>query len=258
MVYKYCNEKGFEILLKSKIRVGRHDGFNDPFELVFRVVDSEEAYQDIHKEYLRHPEIITEWKKIFQIQDDELIDADIVKIVADLQLKNIHSFRKEQEEEWINTMGVLCLSKRYDIIQMWGHYANNHKGIEIGIDEGVFGDAIKEVRYKDQIVCLHICTILDEAYYEGCFKDIIFQKETKWSYEQEVRVYVLLKEKESDGHYYIELQPSAIREIYLGLRADEMTMILAKAIKQREGYHHLKIFKMKLHDKNYGLIPEEI
>jgi hypothetical protein len=154
-------------------------------------------------------------------------------------------------------MGVLCLSKQYNIIQMWGHYANNHKGIVIGIDESMFGEAIKEVDYKDQIVCLHISTILDEAYYEGCIKDIISQKETKWSYEQEVRVYVFLEEKEPDGHYYFKLPPSAIKEVYLGLRADEMTKLLANAIRQKEEYRHLKLYEMKKHNKDYGLIPEE-
>ena len=257
MVYNYCNEKGFDILLQSKMRVGQYEGFNDPFELVFRVVDSEEAYHDIEREYLQYPGIIDEWKELFQIKDENICDTDIAKIVAERQLINIHSFRKEQEKHWKETMGILCLSKQYDIIQMWGHYANNHKGIVIGIDESVFGAAIKEVNYKDQIVCLHISTILDEAYYEKCFKEIISQKEPNWSYEKEVRVYVLLKEKDPDGHYYIELHPSAIKEIYLGLRADEMTKILANAIREREEYQHLKLYQMKKQDKYYGLIPEE-
>jgi hypothetical protein len=98
MVYKYCDEKGFDILVRSKMRIGRYEGFNDPFELAFRIVDPDEAYQDINKEYLTYPSIISKWKELFQIKDDNICDTEIVKKVAELQLINIHSFRKEQEK----------------------------------------------------------------------------------------------------------------------------------------------------------------
>jgi hypothetical protein len=62
---------------------------------------------------------------------------------------------------------------------------------------------------------------LDE-YAAKCFREVLGRKETNWGYEKEIRLYGSLQEQEKDGHYYIEVPRSAIKEVYLGLRSDDL------------------------------------
>ena len=57
MLYKYCDTKGFGILLESKLWLRRVDDFNDPFELRLGI-DKDTALSTIKKEYKEHPNII--------------------------------------------------------------------------------------------------------------------------------------------------------------------------------------------------------
>jgi hypothetical protein len=261
MLYKYCNVSGFDIILRSRIRAARFENFNDPFELVFRTVDEEEARQDIWEEYRKNPGIIREWKELFGIKQQGLSDDLIVKEVAARQLANLNNSVRQIKDQWNKTMGVICLSEKPDIIQMWAHYCGNHVGIVIGIDENEFvqePEGLIKVAYQDNMVCLHVKTIKDDQYYSECIQDVIRRKETHWKYEEEVRAYFRLDEKDADGNYYVKLLPSSVKEIYLGLRAHETARIIAEAIKQRREYQHVKLYQMRKHDRTYKLTPEEI
>jgi hypothetical protein len=88
--------------------------------------------------------------------------------------------------------------------------------------------------------------------------EVLGRKETNWSYEKEVRLYASLEEQDRDGECYIEIPKSAIREVYLGLRSDETTRMIAECIRTREQYRHLRIFKMIQHDSVFKLVPQEI
>ncbi len=88
--------------------------------------------------------------------------------------------------------------------------------------------------------------------HEKYFKDAINRKETNWGYEKEVRFFANFDEK--DEHRTIST--SSIKEIYLGLRSHETTEIIAKSIKQRDKYKHLRIYKMYKHESAYKLIPK--
>jgi hypothetical protein len=63
---------------------------------------------------------------------------------------------------------------------------------------------------------------------------VLRRKETKWDYEQEYRLYVDLDEKDSDGNYYLDIPPSSIREIYIGLRSNEMATIVAHKLEPQQ------------------------
>ena len=56
-------------------------------------------------------------------------------------------------------MGVVCLSEAMNVIQMWAHYTENHKGIVVGIEESEFvsdRQAIVPVSYRDEMVLFPI------------------------------------------------------------------------------------------------------
>ncbi len=233
LYYKYCNSDGFDILLNSRLKTTRASEFNDPFDLAFGIDFEETGSEKIE------PGLTKKW-----------ILESIEKTMDSLNEK----------------FGIACFSRCPDIIQMWSHYAENHRGIVIGLEEDEFvGDRAKlvEVKYRKDMVMLPYTASIPmskqvEKEYEKRFRIVMGRKESGWSYEEEVRIYAELKEQDKDGNYYVEIPPSSIREIYLGLRSPETSEIIARALKQKKEFRHLKIFKMEKSTREYKLIPRLI
>jgi len=262
MLYKYCTTKGFDILLNCRLKAVRFEKFNDPFELVLGV-DVDSAPSNIQKEYEEEPNIINTWTTILDSQNiiyDRNSPKDILSKFTEFQIKDLKRGIDKLREDW--KWGIVCLSKSYDVIQMWAHYTENHQGIVIGFDENKFEierGYLVNVCYHNNMVWLPITGILSKFnQYEKYILDMMKRKESNWAYEKELRIFVRLEEKDEDGNYYVPIPASSIKSIYLGLRSDKMTKFVAESFKRREEYRHLKIYKMLRHDTAFKLRPEEI
>lgn len=265
MVYKYCKTDGFDILKNCRLKLNRFENFNDPFELVFGV-DEETAPRNIKKELEENPNIIKELARILDDQNisyDKTSTEDILDKFINFRIEDFKRAINLVWAEWSKKMGIVCFSESPDVIQMWAHYTENHKGIVIGIEESEFVDdkeVLVTVCYRDNMVLFPVTCIEEKIYQYAikCIREVISRKESNWSYEKEIRIYGNLEEKEADGNYYHKIPTSCIKEIYLGLRSDEKTKLIADCIKQKDEYKHLKIFKMMQHKSAYKLVPEEI
>jgi len=266
MLYKYCKTDGFDILANCRLRLNRIENFNDPFELVFGI-DEDTAPSNIKKEYEENPNIR---KTMVDTLDDQNISydksspEDILDKFIKFQTKDFKGVIKIVWDDWNEKMGIACFSESPGVIQMWAHYTDNHKGIVVGIDESEFvknRDDLFTVRYRDEMVLFPVTgvpEILDQ-HVKKYIPEVVRRKESNWSYEKEIRIYTDLDEKDKDDNYYYKKIPaSSIKEIYLGLRSDETTKLIAECIKKREEYKHLKIYKMSKHEGAYKLKPQEI
>jgi hypothetical protein len=264
MLYKYCTIKGFDILLNCRLKAGRVENFNDPFELLLGI-DGNTVLSNNQEEYSKNPGIINRMIHILNDQkiifDKESME-DILNKFSEYQIQGFIKAIEKIREGWNNNMGIVCFSKSNDIIQMWAHYTENHHGIVIGFDENEFLEDKKflvNICYDDSMVCLPVTGNYEKLnQYEKYFSDVVSRKESKWVYEEEVRLYVRLDEKDEDGNYYVSIPASSIKSVYLGLRSDGMTKFVLESFKQREEYRHLKIYKMVKHDTAFKLKPEEI
>ena len=264
MLYKYCTADGFDILLQSRLKAARIEDFNDPFELVFGV-DQDTALENIKREFEENPELTRAWLRLLddqKIQYYKSSPEDIAEKATLFQIRDFGRVANEIRKNWNEKMGIVCLSESPDVIQMWAHYAENHKGIVLGIEESDFMEdksALVEVNYRHEMVCLPITATPEKLnQYDKYILDVIRRKESNWIYEKEIRLYVNLDEKDSDGNYYFKIPASSIKEIYLGLRSHETAELIAKSIKQRDEYNHLRIYKMGRHESAYKLKPQEI
>lgn len=265
MLYKYCDTNGLGILVKSRLRLSKFDDFNDPFELLFGI-DVDSGASNIKREYEENPNIIKDWTRILDnknIEYDKNSKEDILNRFIKFIISEFMDIPDFLRKHWNDTIGIVCLSESMDNIQMWAHYTENHTGIVVGIEESELvkdKESIITVCYRDKMVLLPI-TSYSEDFDRNVYKylrDVLSRKETKWSYEKEIRLYGNLDDKDVDGHYYIDIPASSIKEIYLGLRSSEDTRLLAKCIKQKDEYKHLKIFEMVRHESAYKLLPQEI
>ncbi len=259
MLYKYCKTDGFDILLQSRLKATRIEDFNDPFELVFGL-DKDTALENIKREFKEDTGLMKMWEVVLGdqgIQFDKSSLEDIMNKVTNFLIRDYSNAAKTMESVY-KKIGLICLSEQPDIIQMWAHYTDNHRGIVVGIEKSEFDKDKKglvPVRYRDKMVLFPIiANPKNIKQHEKYFLDAINRKETNWGYEKEVRFFANLDEK--DDHRTISA--SSIKEIYLGLRSHETTEIIAKSIKQRDEYKHLRIYKMYRHESAYKLIPKEL
>jgi hypothetical protein len=155
------------------------------------------------------------------------------------------------------------MSEDMDVIQMWAHYADGHKGIVVGIEESEFvrdREAVITVCYRDKTVLFPVTGNIPRLNQNTAkyVPEVLARKETHWCYEKEIRFYGKLEDCHRDGHYYFNIPSKAIKEIYLGLKSDKTTRREALRLKERKEYSHLRIYKMLRHESAFKLTPQEI
>ena len=61
MLYKYCDIRGVDILRNKRLKAGKIQDLNDPFELAFGI-DEETAILKLTEEQNENPRILRFWK----------------------------------------------------------------------------------------------------------------------------------------------------------------------------------------------------
>ena len=268
MLYKYCKEIGFDILENCRLKYNKIDDFNDPFEIVFGI-DDFTAPNNITKEFRKNPDIIKLWTQELEKQNisfNKTSPEDILEKFIQYIINDFENAKEGVRRDFNNKFGIICFSESPVIIQMWSHYSENHQGIVVGIDENMIADEkdkihLHNVHYQEKMTLFQVSGIrkrIDQNALK-CFHETIRRKQTDWSYEKEVRIYLDLDENDKDrDSYFKKIPASSIREIYLGLGTNETSVSKAKNYKQKEEYKHLKLYRMNRHKSEYKLVPKEI
>jgi len=143
------------------------------------------------------------------------------------QIEVLERRLNETAREISAKVGVFCLSKRFDSLPMWAHYAGNATGfvVEFNRLNDIFtGDEtdvlwkLTEVRYERETGGV---TFEPESH-----DALFFEKFSDWSYEQEVRVVAPLDSCVSvsieNGHkiYVFDLPTSNVSRLILGWKMD--------------------------------------
>lgn len=146
--------------------------------------------------------------------------------------------------DWLESIGVLCLTSKSDDLLMWSHYASSHTGVCIGFDSACppFNTA-RQIGYNEERPS--ISTLALERCEDELVKNVLFSKSRHWQYEaewrcikrpvrtDELRYYQELSQSEpasvseianllatQGGPGQYEFDPGAIRRIYLGARME--------------------------------------
>lgn len=131
---------------------------------------------------------------------------------------------------------VSCFSKKPDSVTMWAHYGEEGTGVLLGFDEDSLARDFAlayfdDVTYSDTPAKIS-ASLIEHAFRTGkrrhslrllavAHRAAFFMKRTDWQYEQERRLVVANNEvSETDGLLLAAIQPSALRFIILGARAE--------------------------------------
>jgi len=184
---------------------------------------------------------------------------------------------------WAEKTGILSLTRTPINALMWAHYADSHRGLVIGIDAATAGftdenSNLIPAQYGSVIYVSHRDTApfitkprkgiavgathhFPADHYDK-LQRVFLHKPLYWSYEEEVRVVKSLDGIEGaqadtqSGHFELDnsrgrplylyaLPPGSIRELYLGIKADDKAAD-ALVYRARARHPHLSAYECVL------------
>lgn len=238
LLYKYrkFNHETLAIFINKEIYFAQPTSFNDPYDCQ---LDIRAAYEEVLK---KSPQI-----NFKLIEKDVITDKDILK-----------------------TAGIFCLSEKPDNVQLWSHYAEDHKGLCIcfdlskddkfvkGANLDKYGSelyGVNEVIYNNDNPYIKL---LNEYYfveeYDSLRSSIIYEglihKARGWKYEKEYRIL--------RGTSGVEkCSPQMIKQIIFGIKMEAINKRTLKSLLSENEWKHIKFkqaerkgasFKLKIRD----------
>jgi len=127
----------------------------------------------------------------------------------------------EMKRKLNETKGLICFSRTWANPLLWGHYAEKHTGIALGLD--IPDTLLAEVQYTTQRVPVEVdpktkAARLDEALVDRLLRT----KFVDWKYEEEYRAFVQLDPSTREaGMYFKDFSNDfALAEVILGPRCE--------------------------------------
>ncbi|HTN19126.1 MAG TPA: DUF2971 domain-containing protein [Pelobium sp.] len=165
---------------------------------------------------------------------------------------------KEGDLQTIAQLGVCCFSKEDDILLLWSHYADKHKGVclvfDVLNDKELFGKYPYQVEYpKEYPIYNYPC---DEGTFNS-YRFLVATKSKDWEYEKEVRLIRDSENKPFRGA--VKFAKEALVAVKFGYKSElsEMTEV-NKWLIESGGYEHVKFYSANLKKLAFGLEFEEI
>jgi DUF2971 family protein len=198
----------------------------------------------------------------------------------------------EDEHNWIELTGILCLTRTPTNALMWAHYARGHAGVVIGIDAvraGFTDEATNlvpaqfgSVIYVSGRSMLSFVTRPPSEFEVGLtyhfpldqyerLQRLFLQKPLYWAYEEEVRVlksvagiappgganrsgqFGIIETTGKRPIYLYKLPEGSIREVYFGCKADPEASEALNAEAHR--LHDFASFECNLHSDDFTVRP---
>lgn len=190
---------------------------------------------------------------------DEELNVEVEKRMEDIKNDPIAYFQKNRKDYLLDktrydNIGVLSCCSSYQNEAMWAHYGNNHCGFAVGFNTVELARTLNctlgYVNYNDKPIDYHIL-----GNNEGLLNDEIFQKSTKWSYEEELRFITV-----GIGIYRQRANKyplTAVNEIILGMTTSKQVEeeIIASA---KENLPNIPIYKVETNPDKFGLKKTQI
>ncbi len=126
--------------------------------------------------------------------------------------------------------GLLCFSKSWRNPLLWSHYSDRHRGLCLGFD--VPDKLLMSVTYTRERTTSEKLFSNDQSVKEREMKRLLRTKFSHWRYENEVRWFVRLEDKDPhNGHYFFEFSNEMkIKQILVGAEASISRRKVEKAL----------------------------
>ena len=121
------------------------------------------------------------------------------------------------KEELSRKRGLLCFSRDWHNPVQWSHYAEKHRGLCLGFD--VPEESLGSVTYSGNRITARIEQLTAPRLLDpNTAKSLLLTKFSHWSYEDEVRAFVTLEDRDpGTGLYFAQFSDRLrLREVIVG------------------------------------------
>ncbi len=208
-LYKYVKTDILKKILGGNVRFTQPGAFNDPFELL----------PELHS-----PDATDQVLNIaFDLQASRRMEP-VGKLQNDFRSEFCSDVNSRKILNLLNkSIGILCLSQKYNSLLMWSHYADEYKGAIISFDdEHEFFKGLIEVEYSTHRPKFDMCAYTSDIHPIPIAELCVKPKE--WEYEEEIRIIRNLSAckiiASSDKHpvYIMDIPTECIKAITMGER----------------------------------------
>jgi len=231
-----------DVLVHSRLWLSAPIDFNDPFDMTGRVVltGSGKDVRDRIAKLVKNQRADLKWK---------YRKAEVERLMRDWPEK-LPAVLQTSIDKSLANVGVCSFSADSRNIQMWSHYASDHRGIvlqfEVARDPQVFLKAIP-VEYDDQY------PLLDWVGGSGGdLRKAILRKHSGWRYERERRIIEI-----NLAHTYLSFKPEALTGIIFGCRVDSTTRaVIQKLLAERHehGSSSVSLYEARKHPSRFKIV----
>lgn len=270
-LFKYCDQRGIDILQSLRLKVTPSIEFNDPFEFMPRV-DFAITPQKIRRG-LRSKRLLRQlWKQMKIPMDFETFQNLYVSKFEQVGEQSVKATLKKLQAAadgardgilrfMSGAFALACYSEVANNFLMWSHYTAGHQGmvIEFNVRNEFFikPENLMPVVYRSERVSARYGSrgLLFNEPNIG----LVRTKNLDWSYEKEWRqmfpLETCMKVHGPDGSvaYFQPLPPRALKSVILGTRCQPATENTSRELTQRRQLRHVQVKRAILHERDFRL-----
>ena len=160
-----------------------------------------------------------------------------------------------------NAVAIACLSKRWDCLPMWAHYANRARGVVVAYEnlETPFpGDKTgwlncpKEVTYTRETAGI--------SFYPDSYGAIFFSKLRDWAYEYEIRIATELSncttvQRDGTNFHSRSIPARHVTSVIFGWRMPGAEVAKVLKLLSNDSYNHIQTEVAQVHRGSLSLQP---
>jgi len=243
ILYRYYRPERVDVLENRTIVLSRPKVFNDPFEFSPTF------------EFVADPEAAAE---ALAQRDGVPVDDKLRETARELMARP--SVRALNLERLTDEFVVYTLSETKDSVVMWAHYADCHRGFQIG-----FYGAPKRMFYRSDgsqrlfQVSYQADRPTAQTLIQLSKRDLFFTKSIEWEYEREWRLVDSLYHADGpaldeDGNCWpFALPAEAMFSVTFGCRTSNATKARIMKALDQSGFQHVKIYQARVHDRHFRI-----
>ena len=160
------------------------------------------------------------------------------------------------KEELAQSKGLLCFSRSWRNPVQWSHYADKHRGICLGFD--VPDELLGRVSYSRKRLVAETEQLVSPHQVDSeTARQFLFTKYAHWRYEDEVRCFVNLEQRDPETNlYFTEFSPQLnLREVIVGACSNLTRATVNQAL--GDNLDQVAVFKVRLAFKTFKVVRQK-
>jgi len=173
---------------------------------------------------------------------------------TDLSDKNFRTALSGAIESMSQSRGLHCFSKNWSNPVLWSHYADRHCGLCLGFD--VPDRYLRTMRYVNMPLTADELLGDEQRLTERSMELLLSVKFSHWQYEEEVRLFVALKDKDKKADLYFTEFSEDLRlaQVIVGCKSSVSRKEIARALGEEE---NVERFKARAAFKSFSVVKNK-